>query len=134
MKKLLKKGWVCLLILVSALCFSCCANTSLKDITKPYLGEYECKSATLGEMDMLNAFSYIKLELQADDRFLLTYKTKHGETGRQQGAYKYDGEEKSLILSMEGGAYKRSFPIDKGTIDISLPIGGKQLYLQFSRK
>ena len=39
-------------------------ESTLKDIAKPYLGEYECKSAQLGEKDCLEQFSYVRLELK----------------------------------------------------------------------
>ena len=32
-------------------------DSTLKDITKPYIGEYECKSARLGDKDYLEDFS-----------------------------------------------------------------------------
>ena len=38
-----------------------CGNGSLKDVTKPYLGEYECQSATLGEKDYAQDFFFIRL-------------------------------------------------------------------------
>ena len=44
-----------------------CGNGSLKDVTKPYLGQYECESATLGEKDYAQDFSFIRLELKKDN-------------------------------------------------------------------
>ena len=62
-----------------------CGNGSLKDITKPYLGEYECKNATLGERDYVEEFSFIRLELKRTTnlRYLIARKTV--KKGKRRG-------------------------------------------------
>ena len=124
-----------MMALVAVVCFCCCANSQLKDITKPYLGEYECKSVTLGGRDMLDSFTSIKLYLQPDDTFLLSYKTKLEEVGQQKGTYSYNKEEGSIVFSSkENGGLQRAFPIKNGAMDIVVSIAGKQLHVQFIRK
>ena len=122
-------------ILAIVLCFSCCANTSLKEIAKPYLGEYQCKSATLGEKDMLSAFEYIKLELNPDNTFVIRYKTRLGQAGEEWGNYTYSPDTQSIrFFGGEKGELKRDFSLKEGKIDVSIPIADKQLHVQFARK
>ena len=109
-------------------------DSSLKDITKPYVGEYECKKAQYGAQDILSIFSYIRLELKADDTFVLSYK-QGDQKGKQEGAYHYEKEKNLLWFESENmHTVLRACPFDKGVLVVSLPIGEKQLCLQFARK
>ncbi len=126
---------ICAAISTLALLFSACGNGSLKDITKPYLGEYECKSATLGDVDFIQEFSYIKLELKKEGAFSLYYATKEGKKGEETGEYLYDEQNGTLTFSYAGyGGLKRKFPFKDGSLSIVLPLGAKTLTMQFSRK
>ena len=120
-----------------ALLFSlpACANGSLGDVTKPYLGEYECKSATLGEKDYAQDFSFIRLELKKDDAFTLYYNAKNGQKGQESGTYVYDEQKETLTLGFgELGILKRKFPIKNGEIFVTIPIGNQTLSMLFARK
>ena len=126
---------ICAAISTPALLFSSCGNGSLKDVTKPYLGEYDCKSALLGDVDFLDEFSYIKLELKQEGTFSLYYATKEGKKGEETGQYVYDEENETLTFSHAGlGEVKRKFPLKEGSLSIVLPLGAKTLTMQFSRK
>ena len=132
MKRITIKSAVCATIFALALACSCCANTSLKQIAKPYTGEYECKSATLGDKDLLSSFAYIKLELKGDGTYILRYKNKMGRVGEETGQYTYDIEKNTL--SITHGDIQREIPIIDGKIFLSFPIGGKEFVVQFARK
>lgn len=109
-------------------------NGSLKDITKPYLGEYECKSATLGEQEFLDEFSLIKLELKSDETFLLHYQPKDGAKKTETGKYKYDKDKQEICFSLDrNSALKRKFPLKKGIITIDFKLGTKQLIMKFEQ-
>ena len=115
--------------------FPACANGSLGDVTKPYLGQYECQSATLGEKDYVQDFSFIRLELKKDDEFTLYYHAKNGKKGQESGTYVYDEQEQTLTLGFgELGILKRKFPIKNGEIFVTLPIGNQTLSMKFLRK
>ena len=45
------------------------SKSTISDIVKPYLGEYECKSAQLGEKNCLERFAYIRLEFKDEENF-----------------------------------------------------------------
>ena len=109
-------------------------DSTLKDIVKPYLGQYECKSAQLGDKDCLEKFSYIRLELKDDENFILYYKEKEGRKKELEGKYAYDKEKGVVKLCDKNGVFKREFPLDKGILTISLPLGDKILILQLEQK
>ena len=135
MKKITLKSAVCAGIFSIVLACSCCANSTLKDIAKPHTGEYECKSAVLGEKDLLSSFEYIQLELKNDNTYALRYKTKLGKAGEEKGTYTYDADKQTLSITQgEKGELKREIPIIKGKIFLSIPIGGRQLSVEFEKK
>lgn len=108
---------------------------SLTEITKPYLGEYECKSATLGEKDCLDGFSYITLELKPKGIFLLSYKTKSGVKRTENGKYEYDEEKEELTLSLgETGEIKRKYALKKGVLCMDFSVGKQRLVMTFEQK
>ena len=110
-------------------------NGSLKEITKPYLGVYECKNAQLGEQDLLAEFSYLHLELKDGGEFILYCAEKNGNKIKTRGKYAYD--EKTQMLTMQfidGKCFKREFPLKKGKLVVSLPVGEKNLQLVFEQK
>lgn len=109
-------------------------NAELKDIAKPYLGEYECVQAEYGNHDYLSRFSSIVLELRDKNEFLLYYREKNGKERTVRGKYFYDENKKTLKLSSNKGEFQREFPMEKGVLNISVPIHGKLFILQFAQK
>ena len=126
---------ICALFAALLFALPSCGNGSLKDITKPYLGAYECESAKLGEKEYMDEFSYIRLELNLDETFSLYYCTKGGQKREETGTYVYDEKEETLQLSAgENGEFKRKFPLKKGVLTVSLTIGNKILLMKFEQK
>ena len=115
--------------------FSAVKNSALPDITKPYLGEYECKMAKLGEMDLTEEFDSVVLELCKDGAFSIRTKDKLGIMHTQSGKYEYD-REKGIVTFTFGKENERScrFPIEKGKIYITFPFGLKTVRLVFEQK
>ena len=110
-------------------------NSSLKEIAKPYLGVYECESATWGQRDYLEEFSLLRLELQPKNEFVLSYELKNGKKGKEQGKYEVDEKRKVLILTLGGNEeFTREFPLQKGSIVFSLPIASQMLVMKFTQK
>ena len=107
----------------------------LKEITKPYLGVYECKSAQLGDEDLLKNFSHIHLELKKDGEFVLYYGDKKGRKDRAHGKYVYDATKQTITLTLsDGNCFQRTFPLQKGQITVTFPVGNRQLCLIFTQK
>lgn len=108
---------------------------SLKDITKPHLGVYECTEARLNDTDYLEKFSYIHLELKTEEEFLLYYCEDGGEKRQEAGKYVYDREKETLTLIGGAGVFfKREFPLKDGVLTINIRVGEQTLALKFERK
>lgn len=110
-------------------------KSELKDITSPHLGFYECENATLSGEDLLDKFDHVRLELKADENFVLYYATKDGKENKETGKYSYDRKKEEIRLSAgERNGVKRTFPLKDGVIFVTLRIGGKTLRMQFKQK
>lgn len=110
-------------------------DSTLKDIAKPYLGEYECREARFRGEDYLNKFSYIYLELKKDGEYLLAYCEKDKSKQETTGKYSYDKEKQTLSLfSSEYPNFKKDFPFKNGKIDICIKLAGETLLLRFEQK
>ena len=107
----------------------------LKQISKPYLGVYECKSAQLGKTDLLAEFSHIHLELKDGGEFVLHYGDKDGKKSKSSGKYVYDYKTQTITLQFtDGKCFQREFPLRNGQILVSFPLGERQLQLIFEQK
>lgn len=105
----------------------------LKSITHPYIAQYECVEATLGEEDLLKKFDFIKITLLNKENMELCYKPKDGESKTIKSNYTFDYKTRKLTaeVGILGYTFKQSTVIEKGRFTISKPIGGKQLIMKF---
>ncbi len=106
---------------------------SLQEFSRPYAGEYQCRTLMLGGEDRLDAFESVKLTLGYDGSFLLTYRTAEGAEGAYDGTYRVNGAQTEITFTGGAGSksVSRSFPMDKGGIFIELPFGSSLLYAEF---
>ncbi len=115
--------------------FSGLKDISLKDVEKPYVGEYSCREARLGNEDLLEDFDYITLDLKADGNFVLYYRKKGEKGRREKGEYTYDNTRKVLILhGVTRKALNVELPLEKGEFVIVMRVGLKTLRLAFEQK
>ena len=109
-------------------------TAQLIDVTKPYLGRYECTMATLGEKDLLQNYAYIDLELETEKEFTLYYREKEGKVRQTHGRYKYDKTKSAIsITGLKGLILNRPFPLENGVLTISVPLRGKMLVMRFEQ-
>ncbi len=109
-------------------------NKTLDEVSKPYLGAYECTRATIGSKDCLDDFSDIQLELKDEKNFVLVYQKKDGEKKRIKGKYSYDKKRGVVTFTAKGGVIKREFPLVDGQLTVTFPLQGKTMVLQFQQK
>ena len=122
---------------VAALLFSFSAlqKGSITDITKPYLGTYECERADLGSGDLLARFDDLRLELKDKGEYVLYYKEKGAKIKKINGKYHYDEQSKTISLYLPNSRHiHREFPLSKGVLTITVPYGEKTLRLTFAQK
>lgn len=117
------------------LCFGNIKDSSLLDVTKVYLGEYECSYAQLGDKEYLEGFDFVTLELKANGTYLLAFREKEGKKHTETGEYEYDEKTKTLRFSpRDKSALKKEFPLVDGVLTISAQIGNQQLIVRFTQK
>ena len=111
-------------------------NSSLKDIAKPYLGEYECNQAIYGDKTYLEDFEYIKIELRSDNTYILTSKDKKtGKKMQMEGEYSYDEKRKEITFQLGNKEFiKRKFTLKDGVLLMVTTIGSKVLQMEFRQK
>ena len=105
----------------------------LKAITRPYIAQYECIDATLGEENILDKFEFITVTLQNKDTMELSYKFKDGETKKVKSKYDFDYKTHTLTaeIGLFGYTFKQATVIEKGKFTVSKSFGGKQLIMKF---
>lgn len=129
-----------ILILVPACSASTTANGtsggSLKAITKPYIGEYECVSARLGESDLLEKYEYIKITLIDDKKMEVSFKPKGGSKKSFEGAYEVNEETREFTgeVGIFGVKFKEATKIENGKFTITKLIFKTPLIMNFKMK
>lgn len=107
----------------------------IKEITKPYLGVYECKSIQIADHEWLSKEQKVVLELKKKGIFTLYYQKPDGNTGRLDGRYKYEEKTQQIQLLWEGNnLFKQSFPIKNGQIIIQYQLGTRIYRAIFEQK
>ncbi len=106
---------------------------SLTEITRPYLGVYQCQQLLFDGKDILDSFDYIKIELKSDGEMVAFYKDKHGKCGDVVTKYEYDERTQLLTVTAEVGSkkIKRSFPLKNGELYVHIHYETKTLTMKF---
>jgi len=104
-------------------------NGSVKSLTHPYIGEYECVEGKLGEADLLEKYDYIKFNILDDKTFEMIYKQKEGNYSVNEETREITGE-----IGIFGYKFRESIKIEKGKFTITKNIMGKPLIIKFKMK
>lgn len=124
--------WVCGLTLLLAGCRAENLST-LKEISKPYVGVYACEEITLGGRDLKEKVEELTLELKGDGTFELSYRTAAGSEGGFAGNYTLDQERGEISLSSaQGRSGPHVFRYEKGAVLIDHNLYGELLHAKFS--
>lgn len=123
---------------LAAACAALCGcgrdtQSSLKELTDPYITRYECTLAEYGGQDFLERFDYIRVTLTDKENMELSYKYRGEEPKSYTCTYEYD--EKTGELSAEAGFlgvnYNGKVNIENGKFTFSYPLAGRQLIMRF---
>ncbi len=134
-KKILKSS-----ILVGAFSLLLSANawskeSSLTEISRPYLGEYRCESLYFNGEDKLGDFEYFKLEIRSGGEMKLLFKEKDKKDKCVDLTYEYDEGKKEFIVKSQFGVFKKEekVPFENGKLTALLRLGGKQVLIKFGK-
>ena len=121
-------------LLAMACCFGTWKNSSIKDVTNAHVGVYQCKSVILGGVDYTEKYGDTELELKGDGTYVLRIPTLDKKMRTEEGKYSYDRKKGELWLSTPVGGIKKSFPLKKGVVYVTIPLGNKTLRLELEQK
>lgn len=126
--------------MLSALCLPLCgftfdADSSLKELTLPYINTYECVSATLGERDLLEGMEYIRITFENDRQLEMCYKPVDGELHRYVCDYTCDQDGTfTAEIGLLGYTFRQSAKIEGGKFTICMPVLSRPLIMIFEVK
>lgn len=109
---------------------------SLKTITRPYIAQYECTSATYGDDNLLDKFDYIEVNLADKKELELIYKLKNGNRNVITTTYELNPETRELSadIGIFGYKFKQTTKIENGKFTVTKTIGKKLLIMNFELK
>lgn len=127
------------LFCVSLLLFPACGmdmKSSLKTISKPYIAEYECVEARLGNENLLKKYEYFYITLVNKDELEVSVKEKGGKRSTFKGGYSVDPKTRELKgeIGVLGFKYKQSVTVKNGEFVIQRNLGSSTLYMKFRVK
>ena len=133
------------LLLIAALCSllllllpACDAREagSLKSLTRPYIAQYECTEATLGDENLFDTYEYIEIILVNKEEMQLIYKPKNGDRKIVSTTYELDPKTRELSadIGIFGYKFKQTVIIENGKFTVTKAIGKKQLIMNFQVK
>lgn len=135
-KRLFVAGLLAALVITFACAFTIDENSSVKDLTHPYINSYECTRATLGETDLLEEYEYFRIIIGEGEELTVLFKQKGGKEHRYASTYKFDKDTHELTaeIGILGFTYRQKTIIENGKFTISMPILTKQLTMIFEAK
>lgn len=138
MKKFIFRAAMAVCFLAALFCLSACEAEdlgSLKDISRPYTGMYQCETITIGGRDMTEKFEELSLELKGNGTFEISYLTADGNEGAYGGTYAVDEEKGEITFSAKQGARSRAFtfPYEKGSVRMDYNLFGSLLHAEFKQ-
>ena len=101
----------------------------IKEITKPYIGTYECERLMFGGEDCTEKFVYFRVELTGDGQFIVRAKDKKGKKHGGAAAYRAEDEEGKFVLFQKRfvSTKKIPFEIHGGEKTLSTRFGPKMV-------
>lgn len=127
---------VLILVLSSLAACSVPTDGSIKSITKPYIAEYECVEARLGNLDLLEKYDYITITLLEKSEMLVSFKPKNGEKKSFKGEYTITPETREFTgtAGIFGAPVKETVKIENGSFTITRTVLATPLILKFRMK
>lgn len=108
---------------------------TLKEISTPYVGFYNCESLRIGNRDFTEQAD-ATLELGADGEGKVRYKNAFGKEQTVSFTYVYDAEKGVLTAEIPDGKQKKKVhvPFEKGESVFSENLSGRAFFAKFTRK
>lgn len=111
-------------------------KSSIKAISKPYIAEYECIEARLGDEDLLKKYEYFYITLVNKENLEVSFKERGGKRTLVKGTYTIDPKTRELTgeTGVLGFKFKDSVIVKNGEFIIEKNLGHYPLYMKFKVK
>lgn len=108
----------------------------LKDVARPYLGTYECTQLFFAGENLLGRFALFRVELKTDGGSVYYREKKSKSTKTIPFDYEYNSEKKEIWASGQWSVFKveKCFPLEKGEINVVIPILNTTLKAKFKKR
>ena len=111
-------------------------QASIKTITKPYIAEYECVEARLGNENLLEKYEYFYITLVNSEELEISFREKDGKRTLLKGTYTIDPKTRELTgeTGVIGFKFKETVTVKNGEFVIEKNLGPFPLYMKFKVK
>ncbi len=110
-------------------------SDSLKEITKPHVGFYECKEIYFNGENKTDEYKNLTVELTAKNQFILRYQDKDGKKIEKKCKYSYNQETGVVKLKNMRGLWgvKSKITLQKGEMNVFVRFGKKNLKIKLEQ-
>lgn len=131
-KRFLFLAVICLLLILLPAC-EIRRDSTLKEVTRPYINEYELVEGKFGDKDLLEDFDYVKIVFIDAHNYEAHIKPKKIAKKIIKGTYSVDAKTRELTTEegILGFKLKEKVYIRNGGFTVSTIIFHKTLYLKF---
>lgn len=124
---------IAIFIILISCAFTIDEDSSIKELTHPYMNTYECTRATLGDTNLLEDYDYFRIIIGEKNQLKIMYRKKDGSCNEFDSTYKFNEKTNELTaeIGIMGFNYKQKTIITDGRFTITMPIMSKQLVMIF---
>mgnify|MGYP006932847020 CR=1 FL=1 len=110
-------------------------SDSLKEITKPHVGFYECKEIYFNGETKTDEYKNLTVELTAKNQFILRYQEENGKKIEKKCKYSFNPETGVLKLKNMRVLWgmKSKITLQKGEMNVLVRFGKKNLKLRLEQ-
>jgi len=111
-------------------------SDSLKEITKPHVGLYECKEIYFNGEEKTDEYKNLTAELTANNQFILRYEDKNGKKIDKQCKYSYNEKTGVIKLKNVRGLWgvKTKITLQKGKMNVFVRFGKRNLRIKLEQR
>ncbi len=140
--KNLKVSKILIIAFLILSCFSLCAScnvsqmSNLDDMSKPHCNQYTCVKMRFGEIDLLERYKTITLELKSSGEYIYSMRDENGKKIVKSGKYIFDRDTDMITISenIMSKKVEVSFPASNGRIVVSKNFLNKPFLAVFELK
>lgn len=113
------------------LCAGCSVSemSTLRELSRPYLGEYKCETLICGGTDMLSAFSGLRLTLTPGGEARFDWKNAEG--GGASMSLPCETDIENGLVTLHAGGISRTATLQGGVLEMRAVMCGRLLYARF---